>query len=214
MNLYDKLTPDERLLYWAVIIFAVTLLALLTLLMRQGIINRWDEWLLAWLHSHQNPIMNFFFPIVTWLGSLKVLLPVSIGLSIWLLARGHQREAYLFNLGFLGATSTTYLLKFLLARKRPAAVLGPDSLPPDPSFPSAHTTQAFAFALMLWLVVAGVSGQWRFGTGVMFLLAAATVALSRMYLQVHFPSDVLAGMLVAVSWASLIVIVAKSGILT
>ena len=211
MNLYEKLHPDGRLLFGAAIILILALLALLTLLVRQGIVNSWDEWLLAWLHSRKNPVLDTFFSTVTWLGSLKLLLPLDAVLSILLLTRGHQREFYLFNLGFLGATAMTYLIKFLLARERPGSVLSPEALPPDPSFPSAHTTQAFGFAIMLWLVAVGLSGQWRLATALVLLLLAVSVALSRMYLQVHFPSDVLAGVLVALSWGALIVIVGKSG---
>jgi undecaprenyl-diphosphatase len=214
MNLYGKLNPDGKFLFGAVIILILALLALLTLLVRQGVVNSWDNWLLAWLHARKNPFLDMFFYTVTWLGSLKLLLPLAVVLSFLLLTRGHQREFYLFNLGFFGATAMTYLLKFLLARERPGNVLSPEALPPDPSFPSAHTTQAFGFAIMLWLVAVGLSGQWRAGTALVLLLLAVSVALSRIYLQVHFPSDVLAGVLVALSWGAFMVIVGKSGTFT
>ncbi len=212
MNLYAKLNPDEKLLLEALIILTLALLALLTVLVRQGVVDSWDEWLLGWLHARNNLLLDNLFATITWLGSLKVLLPLGIGLSLWLLVRGHQREFYLFNLGFLGATSTTYLIKFLLARERPGTVLAPEALPPDPSFPSAHTTQAFAFAIMLWLISVGLSGEWRIVTAFMLLLLAVGVAVSRMYLQVHFPSDVLAGVLVALSWGAFTIIIGKSGV--
>jgi len=214
MNLYIKLNPDGRVLFGTVIILILVLLALLTLLVRQGIVNNWDKWLLAWFHSRQNPFMDNFFYTVTWIGSLKLLLPIDAVLSTLLLIRGHHREFYLFNLGFIGAVTMTYLIKFLLARERPDGVLSPEALPLDPSFPSAHTTQAFAFAFMLWLVAAGLGGQWRVAFAFVLLVLAVSVAVSRMYMQVHFPSDILAGILVALSWGALIIIIGKSGVFT
>jgi undecaprenyl-diphosphatase len=74
-------------------------------------------------------------------------------------------------------------------------------MPEDWSFPSAHAAQATAFALA-WLLRPGRSP----GRIEVSVLAAvvALVAVSRPYLQVHFPSDVIAGVLLAAVWVVLL----------
>jgi undecaprenyl-diphosphatase len=70
-------------------------------------------------------------------------------------------------------------------------------MPDDWSFPSAHAAQATAFALA-WLLRPGASpGRPEI---VVLFAAVALVFASRLYLQVHFPSDVFAGALLAVLW--------------
>jgi len=74
-------------------------------------------------------------------------------------------------------------------------------MPEDWSFPSAHAVQVTAFALA-WLLRPGTSpGRIEI---VVFLAAAALVGVSRPYLQVHFPSDVIAGAILAALWVLLL----------
>jgi undecaprenyl-diphosphatase len=74
-------------------------------------------------------------------------------------------------------------------------------MPQDWSFPSAHAAQATAFALA-WLLRPGASPG-RIEIAVL-VAAVAAVFASRLYLQVHFPSDVLAGAVLATLWVLLL----------
>jgi undecaprenyl-diphosphatase len=70
-------------------------------------------------------------------------------------------------------------------------------MPADLSFPSAHTLQITAFAFA-WVLAAGSRPG---GVGVIAsVLIILVVALSRLYLQVHFPSDVVIGMIAGTTW--------------
>jgi undecaprenyl-diphosphatase len=209
MGLYGGFTPNERMIVGASLFLGLSLLALVTLLMRHGALESFDRSVLAWFHAHTTPAVRRFFETLTPLGSLKLLAPAALLLTGWLAANAHRREAILFAVGFVGAVATTWTAKYILLRSRPSAVLDADALPSDPSYPSAHTTQSFAFAIMLWLVLAALGEGWRPGAAALLLAAASLVALSRMVLQVHYPSDVAAGMLVAFSWGALTVILAK-----
>ncbi|NDP48843.1 MAG: phosphatase PAP2 family protein [Sulfuriferula multivorans] len=70
------------------------------------------------------------------------------------------------------------------------------SMPADWSYPSAHAMQVTALAIALFLVAAQRRAVWSGLLGMIVLW----VGLSRIYLQVHFPSDVIAGTLAAIGW--------------
>lgn len=157
-------------------------------------VNTWDAAGLALLHSVRVPWLDSLFVVVTWLGSLVVLLPLA--LLVWWRWRDDRSAAFV-ALALVGASALGHLAKLIVARPRPDLFPPLIAMPEDWSFPSAHAMQATAFALA-WLLRPGAS-QGR--TEIAILLAvAALVAVSRPYLQVHFPSDVAAGALLATLW--------------
>lgn len=86
------------------------------------------------------------------------------------------------------------LLKPMVARERPF-VLNPAmqlliTLPQDYSFPSGHAAVSFASATVLWIR----NNRWRFPATIL----AIVIAFSRLYLYVHFPTDVLAGTIIGI----------------
>ena len=110
---------------------------------------------------------------------------------------GAARASLLRAGGFAGRQPIVHALKLAVARTRPGLFEPLVTMPIDPSFPSAHTMQACAFAVACLLQCRHPARL----TG--WLLAAAFVTLvgaSRVYLQVHYPSDVLAGAAVALAW--------------
>ena len=97
-------------------------------------------------------------------------------------------------------------IKNLVARPRPFQVLGDASMlilppPAEFSFPSGHTLHSFAAAVTIFLH--------NKKAGVAALLLAALIAFSRLYFFVHFPTDVLAGMVLGTLAALLVYALAK-----
>lgn len=156
-----------------------------------------DRLILSALEAHRLPSLDAFFRGVTWLGSIAVLLPLALLLAWRYAQRGMRGAALLVPGSLAGAWLLARLGKLLVERPRPELHPALIEVPSDPSFPSAHAMQIAAFALA-WALAPGTRCT-------MEQIAAAAsvvllVALSRLYLQVHFPSDVLFGLIAAGAW--------------
>ncbi len=140
--------------------------------------------------------------VVTWAGSAFLLVPLAVICCLALSGAGLRREAFALALSLGGAMLLSDLVKLLVSRPRPPiehlqAVTGS-------SFPSGHATQASAFWFSLVFVLRAVGASrmiTRVATGLALVLVVA-VAASRVYLGVHYPSDVIAGMLLGTAWAA------------
>jgi len=140
--------------------------------------------------------------VVTWAGSAYLLVPLALIACLALGRAGLRREAVAVALSLGGAMLISDWVKLLVSRPRPPvehlqAVTGS-------SFPSGHATQAsaFWFSLVLVLPGAGASPKATRAATACALLIVLAVAASRVYLGVHYPSDVVAGMLLGTGWAA------------
>lgn len=142
--------------------------------------------------------------VVTWAGSSVVLVPLALVCCMALVWIGLRREALAVGLSLAGAILIYHAVKLLVSRPRPPvehlqAVGGS-------SFPSGHATQASAFwcSLVIALTAAGAPrAATGFAAGFALVLVLA-VAGSRVYLGVHYPGDVVAGMLLGTGWATFV----------
>jgi undecaprenyl-diphosphatase len=139
--------------------------------------------------------------VITWAGSAFVLVPLALICCLALVRAGLQRQALALALSLGGAMLLSYLTKQLVSRPRPPVehlqrVTGS-------SFPSGHATQAsaFWFALVLASPATGASRTVTILAAALALLLVVAVAASRVYLGVHYPIDVVAGVLLGTSWA-------------
>jgi membrane-associated phospholipid phosphatase len=158
-----------------------------------------DQHLLAILNQWRMPWLDAAMASLTWLGSIMVLLPAAVALSWYFQWRGRDTAARLLPLAVGGAWLWAHLAKPLFDRPRPDLHAPLTTMPLDASFPSAHTMQVTAFALaLLFAHVAARKRAWP--VACLALALVALVALSRMYLQVHFPSDVAFGLIAGAGW--------------
>jgi len=140
--------------------------------------------------------------VVTEAGSFALLAPLSIA---FLLLRRWRRPADDIALVVIAAGSALLpvVVKLIVARPRPT--IEPLSHLSSLSFPSEHTTQAAAIYLTIAIMLSkGLTRGWREAAIVLGILIALAVAWSRVYLGVHYPTDVAAGLLLGWSWALLV----------
>lgn len=141
---------------------------------------------------------------VTGLGSHTILIGLTLGVTIYL-ALIRKRGAALLVLGSIaGAVLISAGLKILFQRPRPDLV--PHAVEVyTASFPSGHAMLSAATYLTLGALIAQVQARWHTRSYVIFLAVLTTVLVgaSRVYLGVHWPTDVLAGWCLGAAWALL-----------
>ncbi|MDO9235937.1 MAG: phosphatase PAP2 family protein [Aquabacterium sp.] len=158
---------------------------------------QWDDAVSALMRSWQTPALDSLFIALTWLGSLVVLLPLALLMAWYLDHRHGPRTACFVPFALLGAALWAHAFKLLVNRPRPDALAALINLPADMSYPSAHTLQVGAFVLA-WILCPNLRCHTL--TAIALLLMAPLVGISRLYLQVHFASDVMFGAAAAVLW--------------
>ena len=163
-----------------------------------------DGQLLRWLmEQFSHPVLDEMMQFVSSLGN-KGMIWIGIGILLLLLGVKNKKRR---NGGLLVLLSLAVnflacnvILKPLVDRTRPYYVLDYTPLIPpvgDPSFPSGHTSASFAAATAIY----AINRKW----GLAAYLRAAVMGCSRLYLGVHFPTDVLAGALVGTAAALAVV---------
>ena len=152
--------------------------------------------------SHRTDGLTAAAKIVTWAGSAFLLVPLALLVCLVLVRRGRAREALLIVICLGGAVLLSELLKLAVGRPRPP--IEHLQMVASSSFPSEHATQASAFWLSAVLALAATTAS----RSLVRLAAAAAIALvlavaaSRVYLGVHYPADVVAGILLGAAWSA------------
>ncbi len=188
------------LLYWVGLIGGLTLFVEFSeeVYEREGF--PFDEPVLTWFYGLLSPALTTLALLLSTLGGTELMIALSLGVSVALWFRS-KREAVFVVASMGGAAIIMGLTKLILARPRPE--LFPDVdywQTASPSFPSGHATGSAAFALTIFYVVRRLAPRWQVLAGVLGLIFCLGVSASRLYLQVHYPSDILAGIALGAAW--------------
>jgi membrane-associated phospholipid phosphatase len=166
-----------------------------------------DEHLANWLHDHATPALTRFFETVTVLGNLPTLVLVVVVAGVFLWRRRWLEDLTLLVVAAVGAEVLTVGLKEGFRRERPFFA-DPLATEHTFSFPSGHASVSLAVYGTLGYIAARHLETRR--AQVLALASAAVLVLligfSRLYLGVHFLSDVVAGYSVALAWTALCVV--------
>lgn len=176
---------------------------------REGETQRRDAWVLRSLRTPGDlavPIGPAWGPAaarnLTALGSVPVLLLVVLAAAGFLALARLWRHLLLVLGASGGGLLLMVALKRVFDRPRPT-VVPPLMLETSPSFPSGHAMMSAVVYLTLGALLAQLCPRWRERVYVMTVAGALTVliGLTRLYLGVHYPSDVLGGWSVGLAWA-------------
>jgi undecaprenyl-diphosphatase len=155
--------------------------------------------------ARASPTLTAVMVGASFYGGPVVLIPAALVAAVAFLVHGWQRGALLVVLTVAGAALLNWLLKFSFGRTRPEAFFD-YPLPGSPSFPSGH---ALYVASIIGGLAALLTARLKHGALRVSVWSAAVflillVGFSRVYLGVHYPSDVLAGYSIAIIWVTFV----------
>jgi undecaprenyl-diphosphatase len=155
------------------------------------------------LVGQRDSLLTLLAHAFSWAGSGFVIATLTLLLCAILYRRGERSSALAIALSVAGGIAIANLDKLFVARPRPLVhhLESVNSF----SFPSGHTTQAASFylALLIALLVTKPSRSLAIAAALATGVLLAGIALSRVYLGVHYPTDVAAGVLLGGSWSLL-----------
>ncbi len=185
-------------------------------------ILRVDEYLRSWALSKRfrergNPASDrhgrtWFMRFWTNFASAISLITLSLALAVGAhaLKAPHPVLFYFPGLCYLGSMAQSYVSKRAIKRVRPPRDQGAFGFKMrDSSFPSGHSLTSFCFWFPFAVAVgaAGFGGGWAAFAALFALVTVGFTGLSRVYMGVHFPSDVLGGYTMGLVWTLMCVLV-------
>jgi undecaprenyl-diphosphatase len=168
-----------------------------------GAVQQFDDAVMLWLADHRMPLLEAFLIELTVLGSW-VVIAVVISVAALFLETAHRRwSVIMLFLSSLGGIVITQLLKMGFDRERPQAFEWADHVVTS-SFPSGHAVSA---AITYGTIAYLAARLHRHAVTRWVILVTATLIIvlasaSRVYLGVHYPTDVIAGLLIGFAWAA------------
>jgi membrane-associated phospholipid phosphatase len=171
-------------------------------------LESFDKTISTWVQSYRTDSLTSFFKFVTELGDRYVYIALIVALGIFFRIRLNSWKftAQMVSVLLL-STASNIVAKKIINRARPDNdhLVVVNSL----SFPSGHSMSAMAFYGFLIYLVLTFKMPWILRTllSVLFMLTILSIGISRIYLGVHFPSDVLAGFMGGLVWVALCAIV-------
>jgi undecaprenyl-diphosphatase len=156
----------------------------------------WDAPLMRAIHRLSTPWLDAIMKGITFTASSAAVV-LAAGIALWLWHGQRKRlEALAVIVTLTGSVAINTILKLVFARPRPD-IFPPLTVEHSYSFPSGHTSTAIAlYGLIAVLLWRAHHRGWALLSGLWVLL----VALSRVYLGVHYPSDVLGSLALGVLW--------------
>lgn len=171
-------------------------------------IKGFDKTIISTVQGWEAPWLTVIMKTFTWVGSAYVVAPVTlIGFIVLAYKLDRRPQAYLLGVVIVGTVVLNTLLKIYFQRERPEIhrILDANGF----SFPSGHTMMAFSLYAILGYII------WRnvkttTGSFIIILVSSLMTILiggSRIYLGVHFPSDIVGGLLASGLWVTIAVMV-------
>jgi len=198
-----KKPPQSRTLIVGLLLAAAALVffAWLAEEVIHGRTQQFDDRIRLLLHAYANPALTAAMRGVSMVGEPWFLIVLGVPAVVWFVWKGWRRTVLLFAITVAGAEVLDQLLKLMIHRPRPATFFALAE-PMGYSFPSGHALVSGAFFGGLAVFAAARTGS-QARRCLYYIVAAlliVAIGFSRIYLGVHYPSDVLGGYAAAVVW--------------
>jgi len=204
--------PEPTQLFEAAILFslgaamlALFLFAWLGNEMVQGDTQHFDQAAREWVHRYASPGMTRVMNALSLLGYNILIVELLVALAVFAKLKW-RRAALWLTIAMVGSLVLDLTLKYIYHRTRPTAYFG--MAPHSYSFPSGHAMCSFCFYGVLAGLLSARTKPLGWRILIWFTASALVIAigLSRIYLGVHYPSDVVAGYLAATVWVGTIIV--------
>jgi membrane-associated phospholipid phosphatase len=174
--------------------------------MREGDTKHFDSVVRQWVHGFASPGLTRAMFAISFMGDNGMFAMVILTVVLFLYERWRRGLVWL-SITMVGALILNATLKLAFARVRPVPFFG--TLPHSYSFPSGHALMSFCFyGVMAGLIMARVRSRWlRIVLWCATALLVLLIGISRIYLGVHYPSDVVAGYLAGAIWVTTMIAV-------
>lgn len=164
-----------------------------------------DDAIFTFFGSVTSPSLVHLMWAFTFLGSTKFLLPAYIVLAGCFLIQKKSRYCIEIAVTGLASQALLYALKQIFHRQRPALPLIKNIT--TYSFPSGHTFSSFIFCSTLIYIIQHLKWKnaYKWITSILLILFSITIGVSRIILKVHYPTDVIASLLLGIAWVICVV---------
>lgn len=169
-----------------------------------------DSSITSWVVAHRTPALTSVARLLSTLGSQTVLIPLTAIATVALLGQRRWVLAGLLVATWSGAIGMYSLTKHFVHRMRPPMDIWLTDAGRTSSFPSGHATQSLATFLALALAGAVMLRTLRWPARAIAIVLAIGVGWSRVYLGVHWATDVGAGWLIAAAWLTIVFWLARA----
>ena len=188
----------------AVVVLALVAIVLTDAVVHHRALGELDGPFRDWVIDHRNGFLTEVMVNASRFGSTPSLVVITLAAAAWLAWRGRKADSLLVVAGSAGAFLLVPLLKVVIERPRPA-LSDHVVLVQSWSYPSGHSLNSIAVLGLLTVLAVrerpGAARRTLLAVLGAFLVVA--VGFSRVYLGVHWPSDVLAGWLIGVLWLTI-----------
>jgi undecaprenyl-diphosphatase len=177
----------------------------LTTAVLAGVADTWDRTLMLALAATREPWLTWWMKLLSVAGSGLIEIPLALLLILGLVLRKRKAEAWWYAAAALSGWALSGLAKLAVQRPRPHVI--PRLMHGGGwfSYPSGHSMLApiiFGLGIIVW-AAPWPSPALRRAALALAALFALGIGFSRVYLGVHYPSDVLGGLLLGTTWSAL-----------
>jgi undecaprenyl-diphosphatase len=169
---------------------------------RSGSTQDFDDTVIRWMATHRSRGLDAAMVEVTTLGTEIVVIMIVAVAALFLVLTQHKYSAILLLASTIGGIVLDGILKLEFNRPRPAIFI-PAVHTVTSSFPSGHAmSAAVVYSTVAYLAARLHKRRWaRWLVMTAALIMIAAISISRLYLGVHYPSDVVAGVAIGLAWA-------------